>query len=471
MVTSNATKQQTVAVVADAKMVQVAEAYSYLSDQKEINLDSIPLPLSPPPLPLPPSSSTKQDEQSSANSTRPQTPASTLSCSYNFNILDTVDSFEVLEQTIIKQKRLARFKNTDLRRKILLKRTFDLVCEIMDHENGFDFEDETETINKKQDTAAAASKKSRVEDEDEDDDDDSSSSSSDSDSDSSSDEEDDDDSSSSSSGSSDDESEEEEDEEQEEERESIKRPIKQQLVEIDQLIPKPSESMKSSSLKVKLVAWSSDDDFARTHLTDPASLEESNESSKFSQTNSDSARTSLLIGHQEPVAEFSVVIHNHPPSSNEDLDFTELNSIDISESYDDSAFNLDQVTTYVDEQPANTQLYELKTFQDTAECDLTSSATTISNTTSILKRKRNSFEETVHQNEQDLFGTTTSLCCSSDLPNNDQQLFYANPSLASLSDSTCFYNNQPSPVKSVKRPLTDDADADDLVEVKRLKSN
>jgi hypothetical protein len=53
-------------------------------------------------------------------------------------IHDTVDSFEVLEQTILKQKRLARLKNTDLRKKILLKRTFDLVCEIMDKENGFD---------------------------------------------------------------------------------------------------------------------------------------------------------------------------------------------------------------------------------------------------------------------------------------------------------------------------------------------
>lgn len=51
---------------------------------------------------------------------------------------DTVDSFEILEQTILKQKRLSRLKNTDLRKKILLKRTFDLVCEIMDRENGFD---------------------------------------------------------------------------------------------------------------------------------------------------------------------------------------------------------------------------------------------------------------------------------------------------------------------------------------------
>jgi hypothetical protein len=50
---------------------------------------------------------------------------------------DTVDSFEVLEQTVMKQKRMNKKKKTDLRMRILLKRTFDLVCEIMDHENGF----------------------------------------------------------------------------------------------------------------------------------------------------------------------------------------------------------------------------------------------------------------------------------------------------------------------------------------------
>lgn len=351
MVTSNATKQQT---RHDAdKMVQVAEAYSYLSDQKEINLDSIPLPLTPPP--------SKQEQ--SAN---------------------------ILEQTIIKQKRLARFKNTDLRRKILLKRTFDLVCEIMDHENGFDFEDETETINKKQATSSI-----RTDDEDDDD------SSSDSDSDSSDDDDDDDDSSSSS-GSSDESDEEEEDVVEQ----KSTRPYKQsQSVEIDQLIPKPN-------LRGELIC-------------------------------------------QEP--EFSVVNQE----SNEDLDFTELNSIDISESYDDSAFDLDQVT-YVEEQPANTQLHELKTFQDT---QYQSSSTS-------FKRKRNSFEETVHQNEQDLFGTTSPCfhgdsSCSS---NNDQQIFCANPSLASLSDSTCFYNNQsPSistPIKSIKRPHDDDLEVNSGKRVK-----
>lgn len=55
---------------------------------------------------------------------------------------DTIDSFEILEQTIMKQKRLGRSKNSDLRKKILLKRTFDLVCQIMDHENGFEEEEE-----------------------------------------------------------------------------------------------------------------------------------------------------------------------------------------------------------------------------------------------------------------------------------------------------------------------------------------
>jgi len=53
-------------------------------------------------------------------------------------VIDTSDSFEILEQTIFKQKRLARAKKPlDMRMKVLLKRTFDLVCEIMDRENGF----------------------------------------------------------------------------------------------------------------------------------------------------------------------------------------------------------------------------------------------------------------------------------------------------------------------------------------------
>jgi hypothetical protein len=82
----------------------------------EIYLDSIPLPSTPPP------EETKQ------------TIFKLQPCLFP----DTIDSFEILEQTIMKQKRLAKMKNTDLRLKVLLKQTFNLVCEIMDHENGFD---------------------------------------------------------------------------------------------------------------------------------------------------------------------------------------------------------------------------------------------------------------------------------------------------------------------------------------------
>lgn len=56
----------------------------------------------------------------------------------NYRSLETVDSFEILEQTIMKQKRLGKNKNTDLRTKVLLKRTFNLVCEMMDEENGLE---------------------------------------------------------------------------------------------------------------------------------------------------------------------------------------------------------------------------------------------------------------------------------------------------------------------------------------------
>jgi len=70
------------------------------------------------------------------------------SLSIRSKLFDTVDSFEILEQTIMKQKRLGRMKNVDLRKKVLLKRTFDLVCEIMDHENGFEEEDEEDTQSK-----------------------------------------------------------------------------------------------------------------------------------------------------------------------------------------------------------------------------------------------------------------------------------------------------------------------------------
>ena len=53
------------------------------------------------------------------------------------NTQDGQSSACILKQTIIKQRRLARAKNTDLRRKVLLKHTSDLVGEITDPENGF----------------------------------------------------------------------------------------------------------------------------------------------------------------------------------------------------------------------------------------------------------------------------------------------------------------------------------------------
>ncbi|RMZ95348.1 hypothetical protein BpHYR1_011743 [Brachionus plicatilis] len=104
----------------------------FTGDEK-INLEEIPLPAEP----APPLSQivllnhqlNKQQSETKVNLKKKNSPKI---------IYDTVDSFEVLEQTIMKQKRLARLKNTDLRRKILLKRTFDLVCEIMDYENGFE---------------------------------------------------------------------------------------------------------------------------------------------------------------------------------------------------------------------------------------------------------------------------------------------------------------------------------------------
>ncbi len=82
-------------------------------------LDQIPLP--PTPAPKRVNNNNKQ-----------------LRKSPSYRTLETVDSFEILEQTIMKQKRLGRHKNTDMRMKVLLKRTFNLVCEMMDKENGFD---------------------------------------------------------------------------------------------------------------------------------------------------------------------------------------------------------------------------------------------------------------------------------------------------------------------------------------------
>ena len=144
----------------------------------EINLDQIPLPDTPPPA---------FDDEYYEHETIQE------SKSAKFQLFDTVDSFEILEQTIMKQKRLARLKNTDLRKKILLKRTFDLVCEIMDQENGFNDdkpESEMMVVSKKADE----NEEDEEEDEENDDDDDSSSSSSsDSDSDSDSEEESDED--------------------------------------------------------------------------------------------------------------------------------------------------------------------------------------------------------------------------------------------------------------------------------------
>ena len=173
----------------------------------EINLDEIPLPSYPPP-PSSPSTTIlskalfgeieqdkqKEDEdedeeeyeddeiKSNEIETINKTKKSTIKSINNSTnkSIDTIDSFEILEQTIMKQKRLARLKNTDLRKKILLKRTFDLVCEIMDHENGdeeeeedvLDEDDEDETIKNIDDSDESDSEdEEEEEDEDEDDDD------------------------------------------------------------------------------------------------------------------------------------------------------------------------------------------------------------------------------------------------------------------------------------------------------------
>lgn len=109
-------------------------------------LDQIPLPS-----PLP--SSLFEDvhhKQQTSNFVVDQTKLTsqaktTVASLTSANSLDTIDSFEILEQTIMKQKRISKMKNTDLRLKVLLKRTFNLVCEIMDHENGFDTDDVSES--------------------------------------------------------------------------------------------------------------------------------------------------------------------------------------------------------------------------------------------------------------------------------------------------------------------------------------
>lgn len=100
------------------------------SDSSDKALNQIPLPSTPPP----PTTTTTQTTSVSIKSNKMGRSIK----SPIYRSLDTVDSFEILEQTIMKQKRLGRIKNTDLRKKILLKRTFNLVCEMMDQENGYD---------------------------------------------------------------------------------------------------------------------------------------------------------------------------------------------------------------------------------------------------------------------------------------------------------------------------------------------
>ena len=107
------------------------KSFIFTSYHHEINLDTIPLPTAPYPHDI---------------KTTSTTTTTTLKPTCRSTSCDTIDSFEILEQTIMKQKRLARAKNVDLRKKILLKRTFDRVCEIMDHENGFEEEDNEEKL-------------------------------------------------------------------------------------------------------------------------------------------------------------------------------------------------------------------------------------------------------------------------------------------------------------------------------------
>jgi hypothetical protein len=104
------------------------ERNNYYVRYDEIYLDQIPLPLTPPP-----DESTETIFSFDQHNQQDKQPIN-----QQLLIADTIDSFEILEQTIMKQKRMAKTKNSDLRLKVLLKRTFNLVCEIMDHENGFD---------------------------------------------------------------------------------------------------------------------------------------------------------------------------------------------------------------------------------------------------------------------------------------------------------------------------------------------
>jgi hypothetical protein len=148
---------------------QSPNCYNY---NEQINLDQIPLPSTPHP------SSFKKE----------------ITTETNRNILNdfnsTIDTFDLLEQTIIKQKKLARLKNTDLRLKILLKRTFDLVCELMDQESELEYE----RFSKEKDERVEKNVENEDSDSDSDSESFSSSSSSSSDSDSDSDSESDSDS-------------------------------------------------------------------------------------------------------------------------------------------------------------------------------------------------------------------------------------------------------------------------------------
>lgn len=108
------------------------------NDAPQINLDEIPLPSTPPlelnqkNLQTVTNENNLSEDKNNSNLSR----KTKINCSkIRKTSLDTIDSFEILEQTIIKQKRLGRLKRYDLRKKILLKRTFDLICDIMENEN------------------------------------------------------------------------------------------------------------------------------------------------------------------------------------------------------------------------------------------------------------------------------------------------------------------------------------------------
>jgi len=123
--TTSTTKYATSEILKNSNLKPKSFPHIFTSYHHEINLDTIPLPTSPYPY----------EEDNNEQQQNSYVPTS------NAKLCDTVDSFEILEQTIMKQKRLGRSKHVDLRKKVLLKRTFDLVCEIMDHENGFEEEE------------------------------------------------------------------------------------------------------------------------------------------------------------------------------------------------------------------------------------------------------------------------------------------------------------------------------------------